>query len=145
MIDCNISWKNHIEYVTLKISKTVGLIAKWRHHVPLCTLLDIYQSFIVPYITYGLSVWGQACKSYLHKILILQKRALHFMYFAKKNKHTVPLFINANLLPLNFLYYKTFLVSELMYDVRNASAIHLHIHPASTLTTLAPLPQTIFT
>ena len=42
------------------------------------------------------------------------------MYFAKKNEHTVPLFINANLLPLNFLYYKT--LSELMYDVRNASA-----------------------
>ena len=42
------------------------------------------------------------------------------MYIAKKNKHTVLLFINANLLPLNFLYYKT--LSELMYDVRNASA-----------------------
>ena len=107
-----------------------------------------YQSLIVPYITYGLSVWGQACKSYQHKILLLQKRALRFMYFAKINEHTVPLFINANLLPLNFLYYKT--LSELMYDVRNASAhltyaIYLHIRPASTYTTLVSLPQTIFT
>ena len=62
----------------------------------------------------------RACKSYLHKILILQKRALGFMYFAKKNEHTVPLFINANLLPLNFLYFKT--LSDIMHDVRNASA-----------------------
>ena len=37
------------------------------------------------------------------------------MYFAKKNEHTIPLFIKAKLLPLNFLYYKT--LSELMHDV----------------------------
>ena len=35
-----------------------------------------------------------------------------------KNEHTVPLLMNANLLPLNFLYYKT--LSALMHDVRNA-------------------------
>lgn len=31
--------------------------------------VHIYQSLIVPYITYGLPDWGQACKSYLDKIL----------------------------------------------------------------------------
>lgn len=42
------------------------------------------------------------------------------MYFAKKNEHTVPLFVNANPLTVNFLYYES--LSELMHDVRNASA-----------------------
>ena len=42
------------------------------------------------------------------------------MYFTKKNEHTIPLFINAKILPLNFLYYKT--LSELMHDVSTASA-----------------------
>ena len=42
------------------------------------------------------------------------------MYFAKKNEHTISLFINAKLLPLNFLYYKT--LSELMHDVSTASS-----------------------
>ena len=42
------------------------------------------------------------------------------MYFAKKNEHTIPLFINAKLLPLNFLYYKT--LSELMHDLSTSSA-----------------------
>ena len=28
LIDSNLSWKIHIEYIALKISKTVGLIAK---------------------------------------------------------------------------------------------------------------------
>ena len=59
LIDSNLSWKIHIEYIGLKISKTVRLIAKLRHFVPPHTLLHIYQSLISPYITYGLSVWGQ--------------------------------------------------------------------------------------
>ena len=87
LIDSILSWKIHIEYIALKISKTVGLIAKLRHFVPLHALLNIYQSLISPYITYGLSVWGEAYKSYLNKILRLQKCVLHFMYFAKKNEH----------------------------------------------------------
>ena len=32
---------------------------------------------------------------------------LRFMYFAKKNEHTTPPFINAKFLPINFFYYKT--------------------------------------
>ena len=30
LIDSNLSWKVHIEYISLKISKAVGLIAKLR-------------------------------------------------------------------------------------------------------------------
>ena len=43
LIDSNLSWKIHIEYIALKISKIVGLIAKLRHFVPLHTLLNIYS------------------------------------------------------------------------------------------------------
>ena len=42
------------------------------------------------------------------------------MFFAKKNEHTIPLFINAKFLPLNFVHFKT--SSELMHDVKTASA-----------------------
>ena len=63
LTDSSLSWNVHIEYIALKISKTVGLVAKFT----LCTshtLLNIYQPLISPYITYRyLSVWGQAYKS----------------------------------------------------------------------------------
>ena len=39
--------------------------------------------------------WGQAYKSYLKKLLKLQKRALRFFYFSERIQHTIPLFINA--------------------------------------------------
>ena len=34
MIDSNLSWKYHIEYICHKISKSIGIIAKIRHYVP---------------------------------------------------------------------------------------------------------------
>ena len=83
LIDSNLSWKIHFEYIALKISKFIGLVAKLRHFVPLHTLLNIYQSLMSPYITYELSVWGQACKSYLNKIFIT-KTFITFHVLRKK-------------------------------------------------------------
>ena len=34
IIDCNLNWKYHINYVTLKISKTVGIISELRYYFP---------------------------------------------------------------------------------------------------------------
>ena len=63
LIDNNFSWKYHIDYIVIKISRTIGLISKLRHFVPKYTLLNIYRSLIAPYLSYGLIPWGQACKS----------------------------------------------------------------------------------
>ena len=63
LLDSNLSWKFHIEYVALKISKIIGVIARLRHFVPLCTLLNIYSSLIFPYLSNGLAAWGQAAKT----------------------------------------------------------------------------------
>ena len=55
------------------------VVARLRHFVPRTTLLNIYQSLLLAYLTYGLAAWGQAAKTYLQKILVLQKRVLRFI------------------------------------------------------------------
>ena len=120
LIDENLSWKTHIHSIANKISKTIGLIGRLRHIVPICTLLNIYQSLITPYLTYGLISWGNACKTFLDQILVLQKRALRLIYFAETNDHAIPFFVNAKILPLQSLYYKS--VCSLMYDVNKNTA-----------------------
>lgn len=49
LLDSNVSWKFHIEYVASKISKIIGVIARLRHLVPRCILSNIYRSLIFPY------------------------------------------------------------------------------------------------
>ena len=68
LIDENLSWKNHLDCVITKISKTIGMIAKLRHFVPSFVLTNIYKYLILPYLTYGIIAWGNASKSYLNKI-----------------------------------------------------------------------------
>ena len=94
LLDSNLSWKFQINNVALNISRTVGVVARLRHFVLRTTLLNIYQSLILPYLTYGLAAWGQAAKTYLQKILVLQKRVHRLMYFSEPRAHAVPLFIS---------------------------------------------------
>ena len=73
-----------------------------------------------PYLTFGLSAWGQAAQLHLNKLLLLQKRAIRFMNFFKPRTHAVPLFISSKILPINMLYFET--MSTLMYHISNNSA-----------------------
>ena len=109
-------------------SVVTGLIAKLKYFVPTHTLLTIDSSFIAPYLTYGLVAWDQACKSSLAK----QKRSLHFINFSNRNEHAIPLFVDANILPQTFSYYKS--IAKLMYDVQH------RISPKSSLLKTGRLP-----
>ena len=57
---------------------------------------------------------------YLNKILILQKRALRLLFFADVRDHAIPLFLEANVLPITFLYHEC--VASLMYDINSNNA-----------------------
>ena len=106
-IDENLSWKHHISHIASKISMSIGIIARLRHFVPLHTLHHIYRSLFQPYLLYGIVAWGRDGKIYGTKILLLQKRALRFMFFGDYKSHAIPFFISSNLLPLDLLYFKS--------------------------------------
>ena len=116
-IDYKLSWNHHIDTVTLKISRTIGLLSKLRHFIPPYTLLQIYNSLVAPYLRYGLIAWGQANKTLLNKLLILQKRALRFIFFSDRREHAIPLFLSAKILPVQFMYF--YQIACMMHDVSN--------------------------
>ena len=61
-INENLSWKNHIVHLASKRSKTIDIIAKLRHFVPLATLHRICISVIQPCLLYGIVTRGWATK-----------------------------------------------------------------------------------
>ena len=102
-LDSNLPWKYHVDYLCQKISKTLGIIAKLRHFVPRHVLLTTYYSLISPYLNYGICTWGQCAKTYLCKLLVLQKRAHRLIFFTKPREHALPLFVETKQLPISFL------------------------------------------
>ena len=93
LIDKNLNWKTHIGLIALKNSKTIGMMAKLRHFVPLSIIVKLYQSLILPYLTYGISSWGQESQSTLDKLLLLEKRVIRLINFSPKCEHAILFFL----------------------------------------------------
>ena len=106
MIDSNLSWKYHTELICYKVSRSLGIIAKIQHYIPRRLLLQIYNSLIVPYLTYGICAWGNCSSNYGGKILLLQKRAFRLIYLGKSKELAVSFFLKCNCLPLPSLFFQ---------------------------------------
>ena len=58
--DEHLNWKAHTKSVSLKISRSVGVLSKIKHVVPDNVLLMLYNSLILPHLTYCNLVWGNS-------------------------------------------------------------------------------------
>ena len=69
--DSNLTWKNHVNELCLKLSKTVGIFSKLRYYVNVDILIMLYYSLIYPFLTYGIQVWGLTYPTYLKPVTTL--------------------------------------------------------------------------
>ena len=58
LIDKKLSWAEHIDHISRKVSKSIGLIIKARKSLDNDTLLNLYNALILPHIFYCIQVWG---------------------------------------------------------------------------------------
>ena len=58
IIDKRLSWKDHISYISGKIARGIGVIAKARKYLLKNSLINLYYSFIYPYLIYCNHVLG---------------------------------------------------------------------------------------
>ena len=60
LIDNQLTWKNHIEYVVDKLSAVAGILSKLKHYVSHQVLKTVYYSIGFPHlcVLYGVLNWG---------------------------------------------------------------------------------------
>ena len=76
ILDSKLIFDEHLKMVSLKISKTLGLIRKLHNLLPRSTLITIYKAFIRPYLDYGDILYDQAYNmSFHHKLESIQYNA----------------------------------------------------------------------
>ena len=63
IIDHKITWKEHVTYVSGKMSRSIGILIKARNCLNKHAMMTLYYSFIYPYMTYCNNVWGSTYKS----------------------------------------------------------------------------------
>ena len=76
LIDECLTWKNHIDCISKTVSRNIGVMNKLKHSIPARILHSLYCTLILPYLSYGILIWGKTCKSYLDKLIKLQKWAI---------------------------------------------------------------------
>lgn len=104
-IDSHLTWKSHIQHVVMKIKRSIGILCKIRHFVPLSILKQLYYTLIYPHLTYAVITWGNTYPSTLTPLITLQKKALRIMTFSDFRAHSSPLFQRLDILKLNDLTY----------------------------------------
>ena len=104
LIDENLTWKYHIDCVSKTLSRNIGIMNKLKYFVPDRMLHTLYCTFILPYINYGILIWGNTCKTYLDKLIKLQKWAIRTISKSHYRSHTRPLFAKYNILNVNDMY-----------------------------------------
>ena len=98
IIDENLTCKHHIDAISKTISRNTGMLTKLKHFVPENILYSLYCTLILPYINYGVLIWGNTSKIYLDKIFKLQKWAIRTISNSHYRSHTGPLFSKFNVL-----------------------------------------------
>jgi hypothetical protein len=79
MIHENLSWEEHVNYISKKVAKDLGMLRRIRDLVPINTLVDIYSSIILPHFDYCSSVWDNCRKGLREKLQKLQNRAFRII------------------------------------------------------------------
>ena len=116
-LDSTLTWNNHIQVIKNKISKGIGILRKAGGILNASTLETLYYSFVYPYLTYGVEVWGSASDCYIDPLFKFQKRAIRILCSTHYLAHTEPLFKTMNMLTLSGVY--AFCVAKTMYKYVN--------------------------
>ena len=73
ILDSKMSWTQHIAYVNNKVAKGIGVMLKATPYLDRRSLVNLYKTYIYPYLIYCVESWGNAPNCHLDQLYVLQK------------------------------------------------------------------------
>ena len=101
IIDSNLTWSPHQNFIANKLSRICGLLSRLKHYIPIHILKIIYSSLFMSHLRYGILAWGGQINKRINK---LQKQAIRSISNSKYNSHSTPLFKELELLKADDLF-----------------------------------------
>ena len=113
-IDPKLNFKHHIDAIHSKVSRSLFAINSAKHFIDKKALKTLYSSLVHSHFSYCIPIWSCASKNSIHKLELLQKRAIRTISLSKYNAHTIPIFKYTEILPIK--EQATFNSLQIMYD-----------------------------
>ena len=130
IVDDKLKFNDHIDYISKKISKSIGIIYKLSQlKMPHKVLKQLYYNLIYSYLNYNVCCYASTYDSHLNKLFILQKRAIRIINNAPFHAHTDPLFFSNNILKIHDIFNLN--IGLYMYQ-HNSSTHFLRPHHYAT-------------
>ena len=67
------------------------------------SLINLYYSYIYPYLIYCIEIWGISPQTHLNLILLMQKKIIRITTFTSYHAHTAPIFRDLEILTIDKL------------------------------------------
>ena len=130
MVDDKLKFKNHIDYISKKISKSIGILYKLSQlKMPFKVLKQLYYNLIYSYLNYNVCCYASTYGSHFNKLFLLQKKAIRIINNASFLEHTDPLFYSNGILKVQDIHKLN--VGLYMYEHRTSAQFIRH-HDYST-------------
>ena len=153
ILDDELNWKEHIEYLNKKLRSVIGAICRIRQSVPSDYYKCLYSALFNSHLSYGVSIWGGAHNALIDKLFITQKHCIRVLFgdfdayldkqstcarareFGRQKlgssfyskEHTKPIFNRLKLMTIHHMYYY-FSVIELYKILKYRTPYSLYIH-----------------
>ena len=114
LLDECLTWSKHTTNVTNTLSKYCGILYRLKDILPQKTLFSLYNTLVLPHLTYCNLIWADSNNSNLNSIHIKQKRIMRICSNSHWLEHTPPLFKNFNTLTIYDIHNLT--LGSFMYN-----------------------------
>ena len=104
VLDSNLTWKDHILYLSKKVARSIGILSIARKVLNQKSLITLYYSFMYPYLTYCLLIWGNSPLTTLWPVYKLQKIAIRILANLKKRESSLSFCKKQKILRLPEIY-----------------------------------------
>lgn len=121
IIDDQLNWKPHIEYLLKKLRFSSFMVRKLRNIACERLLKIIYYAFFQSNLQYCLTAYGSAFDNTLQPLTLIQKRTIRVIAKAQYLTNTAPLFRSLGILTARKLYY----YRCLRFHIRNQEFSHI--------------------
>ena len=102
MVDEQLNWKQHIDYLHSKLRKSFFSLCRIKNLFPLKLKILLFNALFKSHIEYGIQVWGQGTG--IQKIELLQKKMIRALFTKSGFGHTEPIMKQLGILKVKDLY-----------------------------------------
>ena len=103
ILHSHMTWNKHINHISMKITRSIGILYRLRNVYPESVLITIYNTLILPHFHYCLLLWGSVVKEN-HSLHLLQRKALRIITNSDYLAHTEPLYMRLRVLKISDMF-----------------------------------------